>query len=775
MNELQPNNPEMGIKDFVAVLRRRFWVILPILLLCVAGAYAVTMGTPWTKGIPKSYHADSELQLIQRAPTAAGNEAVDGMSMQTVDPIETEVALIQNREMVRRTVAELINAANDRKKNNTATVTDIVTLETDPITLANNIQGAVKVTNPTDSNLLIVTADANDPVGASGLANAVARAFVAYKKDLATRDMTGAQKSLEYKAGHARKAMLDAQQAETKFKQANHLSDVTAEEQEANGHLSNTNSQVAALTGKLASLSSTVGGLDKALRDANTAVQSEDGVPDEAFTQRLQDELGRLRAQRHDAGQQYTSDFPGTPTSPSLRSLDAQIAETERQFNNAKKYATNNAAPTLQARSQLATADADAHRQQIAAQEELNSAKADQNAYQQKVEGLPSLQQQYTLLSENADRATKLYETLQAALEATRLQLGLVSGNVNITQYAEAPQLPYKPDLKTNLVLGLALGALISLGLVMLLEQTDQRVRTLDEVRALVSGPIIGMLPRTSRGQMTALAQGRLLPQFEEAFSLVRVNLSYVMRHSMMREQAEHQTILVTSAVPGEGKSVTAAELARSMAEAGKSVILVNANLRRPSQNVLFQTSESGGLTDVLSGQLPLDEAIATSNVENLSILNSGVSTQNPTVLLSQPRLASVMEALRFKADVVIIDAPDCTSVADTLLLTAHADCLLQVVRAGAVDMETLHNASMALHATGKKVTVLANGLTRPQQRAFRSRFAYAALSSQSETPALPQTFEKTMMMNRSRDLIFSKSTNKSLDNPEGTPEKNEA
>ena len=178
----------------------------------------------------------------------------------------------------------------------------------------------------------------------------------------------------------------------------------------------------------------------------------------------------------------------------------------------------------------------------------------------------------------------------------------------------------------------------------------------------------------------------------------------------------------------------------------------------------------------MLSGQLPLDEAIATSNVENLSILNSGVSGQNPTVLLSQPRLASVMEELRYKADVVIVDAPDCTSVADTLLLTAHADCLLQVVRAGFIDMETLHNASLALHATGKKVTVLVNGLNRPQQRAFKTRFAYAALSSsQSEMPALPQTFEKTMVMNRSRDLVFSKSAHKSLDNSEGTSEKNEA
>ena len=766
MNELQPNNPEMGIKDFATVLRRRFWVILPILLLCVAGAYFVTMGVPGTsyKGIPKAYRAESELEVIQRVQSS-GNDPTAGAGGQTTEPIETEMALIQNREMERRTAAKLKNEALAKDP----------TVDTSTLPTPEEIEAAIKVTNPTDSNLLVVTADANSPVQAQSIANAVANAFVVYKRDLATKDMENTVQSLDRKVKIAMAAMNSAQQAETKFKQDNHLSNVDAEEKEANDQLYNSTGQVSILHQRLASLTANRIALDARLQAADAAVHAESGVPDEAQVQNLQGELDRLKAQRQEAGAQYTYDFPGAPNMPSLRSLDAQIAVKQKQFDAAKSASTSDAAPSLAARSALVQLDQDAHTQEGNAQQELAAAVQTSEAYRQQVEGMPLLQQRYKQLSLNDKAATDLYQNLYATRNATRLQRDLVSGNVTITQYADPPRLPYKPDLKTNLVLGLALGALISLGLVMLLEQTDQRVRTLDEVRALVSGPIIGMLPQTSRGQMKSLAEGRLLPQFEEAFSLVRVNLSYVMRHSMMRDQAEHQTILVTSAVPGEGKSVAAAELARSMAEAGKSVILVDANLRRPSQNILFQTGETGGLTDVLSGQLPLDEAIATSNVENLSILNSGVSSQNPTVLLSQPRLASVMEALRFKADVVIIDAPDCTSVADTLLLTAHADCLLQVVRAGMVNMETLHNASAALHATGKKVTVLANGLTRPQQRAFRSRFAYAALSSQSETPALPQTFEKTMVMNRSRDLIFSKSAHKSLDNPEGTPDKNEA
>ena len=749
----------MGIRDFVAVLRRRAWLILPILLLCLAGAYE------WTLHTPKTYRAESEMMVVQ-PPPSSGSDSANNPLPQSGQSMETQVALIQSAEMARRTGDELKNGGiYSHQLSDTASLS------------AENIQDSLKVTNPMDSNLLVVTADADGPEQAKNLANAVARAFVVYKRYLATQDVTAAEAGLQHKVKLARRSMLSAERQETAFKLANHLSDVDAKERATNDQFYNADTQVATLNQKLASQSARVRVLDAQLKAADEAVRSDNGVPDEALVQSLQAELGQLKAQRADAANHYTPSFPGLPGQPSLAILDAQIKNKQQQFDRAKAAATSNAAPSLAARGALLQGDQDAHAQEIATQQELASAMTTRQGYQQEVQGMPQVRQKYIDLSQATKLATGLYEQLQAALNATQLQRDLVAGDVHITQYAAPPALPYKPNLKTNLMLGLALGALLSLGLVMLLEQMDQRVRTLDEVRALVSGPIIGMLPRTSRGQMNALAQGRLLPQFEEAFSLVRVNLSYVMHHSLTHDPGEHQTILVTSAVPGEGKSVAAAELARSMAESGKTVILVDANLRRPSQNVLFQTGETGGLTDVLSGQLPLAEAIATSNVENLSILNSGVSSQNPTVLLSQPRLASVMEALRFKADVVIIDAPDCTSVADTLLLTAHADCLLQVVRAGFVDMETLHNASLALHATGKKVAVLANGLTRPQQRAFKTRFAYAALSSQGrgETPALPQTFEKTMVMNRSHDLVFSKSAHKSSEDSEGTPGGNEA
>ena len=769
MNELQPKNPEMGVKDFLTVLRRRLWIILPVLLLSLGGAYL------WYKHTPPTYRAQSQLRLIQRAAPVTNN-SLDGVSSQTQETVETQVALIQGLGIAQRVAAELRNAASGQP-GTTILSQDKSSGVYNPdangsaITYQDIVK-SIKVTNPPDSDVLNITTDANSPEQAENIAKATDVVFRHAKSAVAYENFRTTQTHLQERVNQAKRLMVQAQESEKQFKEKNNLADLDASEKNAILQSEGADTTITMLTAEQVAQQGRVASLDAQLAAATNAVNSGDGVPDEQQVLNLQTKLNDLKAQRDDAATKYTKEYPGV-----LPQLDAQIASITAQYKRALRATSNSAAPSLASRSALVAEAAAAHRQLAEITAKLASARQAFGKYSSQAQQMPSLRMRYAGLQLNTTTTTQLYQSLLGALNATSLQRDQLPETIAETQDPTLTHsaILYGPKLATDLILGLAVGALFSLGLVMLMEQMDQRVRTLDEIRALASGPIVGMLPRTSRAQMTAMAEGRLLPEFEEAFSLVRVNLSYVLRQSIGRDQVEHQTILVTSAVPGEGKSVTAAELARTMAESGKSVILVDANLRRPSQNVLFQTGETGGLTDVLLGQLPLDEAIVTSNVENLSILHSGVTDHNPTVLLSQPRLATTLEALRFKADVVIIDAPDCSSVADTLLLTAHADCLLQVVRAGFVDMDTLHNASLALQATGKKVTVLANGLTRPQQRAFKTRFAYSALASQTaDVPALPQTFDKTLVMNRSRDLVFSKSTRKSLDVPAENPEKDE-
>jgi capsular exopolysaccharide synthesis family protein len=202
-----------------------------------------------------------------------------------------------------------------------------------------------------------------------------------------------------------------------------------------------------------------------------------------------------------------------------------------------------------------------------------------------------------------------------------------------------------------------------------------------------------------SRSQISAMHAGDDVPQLIEAFSLARANLALAVRNGTERELWDHQIIMVTSAVSGEGKSVTSAQLALSIARAGKSVILVDADLRRPAQNGLFNTDEPYGLAEVLRGEMDLDEALVTADPSNLWILHSGSATRNPTEIISLPQMERLLGLLRHEADVIVIDTPACCTVADALLLAPHVDCILHVVGAGIVDEGTVQEAAAALNA----------------------------------------------------------------------------
>ena len=737
------------MKDFTQMLLRRKWVVVPIMLICLGGAYL------WTLNAPKIWRAEAQLQLVPQAIFSNTAQSNSNPSTPTAETMETQIAMIQSPGMVERTLSQL---KNDSLVHNGTTDTDY-TLD--------GIQDSIKVTNPLDSADLVVTADGTDRVQAQTLANAVAHAFVAWKRDNAQKDIRTAEEGLRFRAAKADAQLQQAEREERDFKQSHHLANVPGEQIAAVTTAEQSDSNVSLLKQDLIGQQARLLVLEAHLKAANAAVHSADGVPDGSLVITLQAKLGELQSERKDAELRYTKDYPGI-----LPELDAKIANVKTQLARALRAAANNDAPSLEVRSGLVSQTNDARVNLALTQARMNAAVQAGQALQKKVSGLPDIQMQYAQLDRNTQLQTNLYTQLQANLNAVRLDRDRVSGNVQLIQSAFVPLLPYKPNLKTNMALGFALGLLLSLCMVLLLEQLDQRVRTLDEMRALIAGPIIGMLPRTPRAYMTAQANGRQLPEFEEAFSLARVNLAYVLHQSFVHEEFPHQTILVTSALPGEGKSVAAAQLARSMVAAGKTVILVDANLRRPAKNSLFPSGKTGGLADVLAGTLSLDEALSTTDIEGLTVLPAGESTQNPTVLLSHPRLAEIMGSLRAKAEVLIIDAPDCSSVADTLLLTAHADCLMQVVRMNFGDMDTLHNASLALHATGKKVTVLANSLTRSQQRVFRSRFSYAALSSPIETHFLPAKFDQTLVVSRPQDLLYTNSTaHKSLENDADMPE----
>lgn len=183
-----------------------------------------------------------------------------------------------------------------------------------------------------------------------------------------------------------------------------------------------------------------------------------------------------------------------------------------------------------------------------------------------------------------------------------------------------------------------------------------------------------------------------------EAYRILRTNLQFTNPDRPLR------SILITSPTVGDGKSTVAANLAVSFAQVGCSVIIVNADLRRPSVHKMFQVPDGVGLTSVLVGQATVKEALRETHVPNVRLLTAGPTPPNPAELLESKRMLSVMEELKEHADIILYDAPPVTVVTDAGLLAPHVDGCVLVVSVGVTQREMARVALEQLHRVGGRI-----------------------------------------------------------------------
>lgn len=240
---------------------------------------------------------------------------------------------------------------------------------------------------------------------------------------------------------------------------------------------------------------------------------------------------------------------------------------------------------------------------------------------------------------------------------------------------AVPPTAPSTPRTKINLVAGGVGGLFIGLLLAFARERLDNRVRTADD---LPSGSALGTIRFDKAARKQAMLVGEAAhSERGEAFRQLRTNLRFV------RIDEPVQVLVVTSSLPGEGKSVTAANLAAMFAEAGRSTLLIEADLRRPRVAEYLGLDRSVGLTDVLTGNAGLDEVTQAWGPSELRVLASGPLPPNPSELVGSHAMAELMQNLRSEFDMVIIDSPPLLPVTDAAEMAAVADGALVVVRSG--------------------------------------------------------------------------------------------
>lgn len=724
--DMQPR-AAVGSEDIFAACWRRKWLILVVMLICIGAAILVS------RLMRPTWRADAQLILIERPGLARASSA--DYTAPIAETIETQTGMLQTAEMTERALNWLKNrsllAGNPEEAQ---------TIGPD------ELQRAITIYNPRGSNLINIDVDAHDRGQSLALDNAVAQAFIQWKNELAQKDIQESANVLARQTEAARTRMNTALQKQLAYQTSHHVVSAPDQERAAIEQLQARQTDLAAVQQDMAAVKARLATLELQLKGTNNEIRISGGFRDDNLTLGLQSQLTQAEMDRSDQAARVTPYYPNI-----LGPLDARIKELKARLAKAVAGTLRGQIPSLQ----LQTAQFQDYKQaQVTAaftQARLDAATKLVDESRNQMNSLPQMGSITTDLARQADMATAHYVALQSSLDATMLDKSKINGNVQITQAAIAPESPYKPNLMLNLMLGTLLGLFLSFITVLLIEQTDHRLRRDEQVELLGAGTLLGALPQLSRAEITGIPQGQLPPPAAEACRLTQANLLRVMGHSL---PGQCRIILITSALPGEGKSVAAAEFARSLARSGKRIILVDANLREPAQDKLFAATAAAGLAEVLAGQIELDAAVTASETRNLSVLFSGGISDNPVDFIGSPQMAELIKNLRSRADMVIIDAPSC-SVVDPLILAPASDYVMLVVGLGRTDEDAVRSTVSALSGSAP-VGIFINRTRRKNVRAYEAARAFSmteALTKDSSgiysKPVQSAAFERTMVMHR--------------------------
>jgi capsular exopolysaccharide synthesis family protein len=295
------------------------------------------------------------------------------------------------------------------------------------------------------------------------------------------------------------------------------------------------------------------------------------------------------------------------------------------------------------------------------------------------------------------------YRNSHSALLSSYSNIGLAEANsgatVTVVSPATRPSVPILPQTVRNTLLAAAVGAMLGVGLAFLIEYLDDTVKTPEDLQ-LASLSVVGIVQRVNHHdksgtpQVFTLSQSRSLAA--EAYRTLRTNLQFSSLDRPLR------SLVVTSAVATEGKTTTAANLAVVMAQAGKRVVLVDADLRRPSAHKVFGLSNGTGLTIALVEEpSALNGYLQETEIENLRVLSAGPVPPNPQELLGSQRMEELLDKLEEVADVVVLDTPPTLVVADANVLAARADGVLLIVNTGHTRRAAVQRAAEGLRQVG--------------------------------------------------------------------------
>ena len=703
---------ESVLREYLRVLVKRKWIVLSCFFIIPVLVLLASLR------MTRIYEAVGRIAISRPDPTIANFKDAANAQSDFLDPseIDTEVAILQSDLLALQVMRQLNLDKNPAATGGKIARAATSALAPDPLlmdsaqttALLNWFHGGLRVGVKLNTRIIEIHYSSPDPKLAAQIVNTLAATYVEqnfktrYESTLQASDWLSKQLvDLQMKVETSQVKLVKYQKEHEILGGDEKQNIITSKLDELNRALTVAESERMQKEAIFRQVES--GDADAVASAANTGSS---GGTQNNLVDRLREQRSTLRIQAAELSSQFG------PAYPKVVQLNNQITQIDSEIQQETKKIVGGIRDQYQTALQ---------------REELLRGALDKQ--KQEANKLNEGAIEYSLLKRDVESSRELYEGLLTKLKEAGVTAGLRSNNFRIVDAARAPTFPSEPNIPRNFAFAIVLGLTSGVGLAFLLESLDNTVRTTDQAQQISSLPSLGMIPLGSRTDekkpvrplaitlgskesVELITQARPQSQMAESYRALRTSLL------LSSLGAPPKILLITSALPQEGKTTTSINTAIVLAQKGVRVLLIDADMRRPSIHKTLGIGPRSGLSNVLTGTAELTSTIVKSPMmANLFVLPAGTPPPNPAELLASVHMKALLTQLRDQYDHIVIDTPPTLSVTDAVVLSTRADAVVLVIRSGQTTKTALRRARDLLMQVNARVAgVLLNAvdLTSP-------------------------------------------------------------